>query len=319
MISRQTTSTNLLASLLLIALMACGVACGETTEYEDPRPQSEQNLEPDPLDDRIFVTATQLQQLADDGAIIVDARAPDVYAEGHFPGAINIHGGKPWKDDFGFLPPFENESQIIARGFGLTRSKEIVIYAGPRSKRASRLAWTLEYLGHGKVSLYTPGYEALKSELEFTDSTETPDLGEGDFVVSHREAINATGEEVRQAVEGERPAVLIDTRRETEYTGEEDRGDPRQGTIPGSVWYYWENIFTEDDQLRPKEELRDEFEAAGLLQENAVLVAYCQTGTRSTYMYYVLRWLGANDVENYDGSWTEWSRENNYPVEVPQQ
>jgi thiosulfate/3-mercaptopyruvate sulfurtransferase len=299
--------------------MACGVACGETTEYEDPRPTSEQTLEPDPLDDKIFVTADELQDAADNGAIIIDSRAPDLYAEGHFPGAINIEGGKPWKDDFGFLPPFENESQIIARDFGLTRSKEIVIYADARSKRASRLAWTLEYLGHGEVSLYTPGYEQLQGELGFEASTDTPDLGQGDFVVSHREAINATGQEVKDAIDGQRQALLIDTRRQGEYNGSEDRGDPRQGTIPGSVWYYWENIFTEDDQLRPREELRAEFEEQGLLVDDAVLIPYCQTGTRSTYMYYVLRWLGQQDVANYDGSWVEWSRENGYPVETPEQ
>lgn len=319
MIAQAHGRTFILQSILLVALMACGIACGETTEYEDPRPKSEQNLEPDPLDDTIFVNADGLKEAADNGAIIIDSRAPDAYTAGHYPGAINIEGGKPWKDDFGFLPPFENESQIIARDLGLTRSKEIVIYADVRSKRAPRLAWTLEYLGHGEVSLYMDGYEQLKSELEFTESTDTPDLGEGDFVVSHRKEINATGDDLKRALESDEPLVLIDTRRETEYTGDEDRGDPRQGTIPESKWYYWENIYNEDDQLRDRTAIEAEFDEQGFLDDDATVVAYCQTGTRSTTIYYVLRWLGKNDTKNYDGSWVEWSRDNDFPIEDPDQ
>ena len=48
--------------------------------------------------------------------------------------------------------------------------------------------------------------------------------------------------------------------------------------------------------------------------EDVTVIPYCQTGVRSATVYSVLRWLGHPNPKNYDGSWYEWSRINDYPV-----
>ena len=315
---RRTNTTTSWLTILLLGLILGAAACGgSSAEIEDTRPEHERNAEPAPLTSTVYVTAQQLQQFADEGATIIDARAPEDYQAGHFPGAVNTHGGKAWKDSSGFLISDVVLAQQRVRDLGVDRDRKVVIYDNARSSGAGRLFWTLEYFGHGEVYIYPNNYDELKSELGFTEQTEAPEVEEGDFVVAYRDSALATREEVEQAVNGDLDAVLIDTRRETEFQGTEDRGDPRQGYIPDAVWYYYENVWDENDQFRSKDELRAEFEELGLLKEDAVLVPYCQTGTRSGTIYAVLRWLGAQSPQNYDGSWVEWS-DSDLPIVQPQ-
>lgn len=308
---------SLVGLLLILSFVS---ACGSSVETIDDRPDDEKNATPSPLNHNVILSLDDFDRLAGEGASIIDVRERDVYDQGHFPGAVYSNGGRDWKDDFGILITDLPLAQQQVRDLGIDRERPVIIYGAPRSTSPFRLFWTLEYYGHGDVHVYAPGYAGLEAGLSFTPETQTPEITEGDFVLAERPGAIATPDEVRSAVENE-TAVLIDTRRESEFNGTEVResggeNDPRQGYIPGATWYYWENVYDENDQLRPKEEIRAEFEAAGFLKEGATLVPYCQTGTRSTVIYAVLRWLG-EEPKNYDGSWAQWSR-GDYPIEQPQ-
>ncbi|TDP71991.1 sulfurtransferase [Bradymonas sediminis] len=308
---------SLLGLLLLIGFIG---ACGSSFEIIDDRPEEERNAVAAPLKGQVVIELAEFEQLAGEGATIIDVRKLEEYEQGHYPGAVHNNGGREWKDDFGILIADIPLAQQLVRDLGVDNARPVVIYGSPRSTGAFRLHWTLEYYGHGEVYVYAPGYPALEAGLNFTPETDAPEITKGDFVLAKRPSAIATADEVRAAIDDEN-AVLIDTRRETEFEGTEvrqsgDQDDPRQGNIPGAIWYYWENVFDENDNLRPKEEIRAEFEAAGFLKEGAVVVAYCQTGTRSTVIYGLLRWLG-EEPKNYDGSWAEWSR-GDYPIAQPQ-
>jgi thiosulfate/3-mercaptopyruvate sulfurtransferase len=298
------------AAMCLVMSAACG---GSSVTYEDDRPEDERTREPAPLNAQVFVTDAEVAQWVEGGALLIDARPREAYDAGHVPGAVWANGGKEFQDDLGLVKPDIASLQEAARGIGVNNDQKVIIYGAPADKRAGRLFWTLEYLGHGESYLYTPGHEALLATLGVEATTEETDL-EGDFVAAYRESVRATAEEVRKAADGELQAILIDTRRLGEFEGTEDRGDPRQGNIPGAIFYYWEDVFDEDDQLRSKEDLQAEFAQVGLLSDDAVVIPYCQTGVRSAYVYAVLRWLGQDNAKNYDGSWAEWSRLEDYPI-----
>jgi thiosulfate/3-mercaptopyruvate sulfurtransferase len=98
--------------------------------------------------------------------------------------------------------------------------------------------------------------------------------------------------------------ALIDVRSHAEYTGEAGYPcDPRQGHVPGA-----RNLVVEG---HPPEEVR---EIVGL-PEGAAVVAYCHSGARSAR---AVPWLEAAGYEayNYAGSWHEWSRRDELPVET---
>jgi thiosulfate/3-mercaptopyruvate sulfurtransferase len=77
----------------------------------------------------------------------------------------------------------------------------------------------------------------------------------------------------------------------------------------------WLNNLTADGKMKPAEELRRQFEAAGVTPDKEI-IAYCQTGYRSAHAYTALRLLGYERVRNYLGSWREWGDKTHLPIET---
>ncbi|MDX6475251.1 MAG: thiosulfate/3-mercaptopyruvate sulfurtransferase [Gaiellaceae bacterium] len=101
--------------------------------------------------------------------------------------------------------------------------------------------------------------------------------------------------------------LVLDVRSPQEYDGSAGQHcDPRQGHIPGA-----RNL----DIYRLLELTTDEVHAQLGLEAGAEVVAYCHSGSRSALATQVLRSLGY-DARNYAGSWHEWSRHDELPVEA---
>jgi len=104
---------------------------------------------------------------------------------------------------------------------------------------------------------------------------------------------------------GELP--LLDVRTPGEYDGSLGKPcDPRQGHIPGARHL---------DIYRLMEMTTDEVRAELGLEPGAEVVAYCHSGSRSAIATQVLRALGY-DARNYVGSWHEWSRHDDLPLDT---
>jgi thiosulfate/3-mercaptopyruvate sulfurtransferase len=100
---------------------------------------------------------------------------------------------------------------------------------------------------------------------------------------------------------------LIDVRTPAEYAGETGYPcDPRQGHIPGAVNIEWEALYAGAGQPLPADEVKQLLADRGV-DPATPLVVYCHTGQRSEFAAHALRAAGLS-VENYPGSWHEWSR-----------
>ncbi len=101
--------------------------------------------------------------------------------------------------------------------------------------------------------------------------------------------------------------AIVDVRTPHEYDGRLGKPcDPRQGHIPGA-----RNL----DVYRLMEMTPDDVHAELALEPGAEVVAYCHGGGRSAIATQVLRALGY-DARNYEGSWHEWSRHEDLPIET---
>ena len=99
---------------------------------------------------------------------------------------------------------------------------------------------------------------------------------------------------------------VLDVRTRSEFDGSAGQPcDPRQGHIPGA-----RNV----DISRLLELSREEIAAALGLAPGDEVVAYCHSGSRSAVATQLLRGLGYA-ARNYVGSWHEWSRHDDLPVE----
>jgi len=100
--------------------------------------------------------------------------------------------------------------------------------------------------------------------------------------------------------------AVLDVRTAGEFDGANGKPcDPRQGHIPGA-----RNV----DVYRLMNLDLAEIEAALGVEPGGEVIAYCHSGSRSAIATQMLRALGY-DARNYVGSWHEWSRHDDLPIE----
>jgi thiosulfate/3-mercaptopyruvate sulfurtransferase len=101
--------------------------------------------------------------------------------------------------------------------------------------------------------------------------------------------------------------AVLDVRTVSEYDGSGgSHCDPRQGHIPGALHIDVTRL-TELEAPAIRERLG--------IEPGGEVVVYCHSGSRSAIAAQLLRGLGY-DARNYVGSWHEWSRHDELPLET---
>lgn len=261
------------------------------------------------------------------GTILLDARSEGDYKKGHIPGAINL-GGKPAQAvlrdvDARILPVAKMEK--IFGDAGITREADIIVYSVKGDPSATVPFWILEYLGAEKAKVYMGGIDdwvAAKHPL----SADVKKLPAAKFTAKVRADRLATTDYVKKNLKNKEIQIL-DVRTTKEFSGDDIRA-VRGGHIAGSVNIPYEQAWVDPDTAKKLGEgaVKDRHGAAlkdekGLkaiyakLDPKKEVVALCQTGTRSTLTYAVLRDMGYTKVRNYDDSWIVWGSNPDMPVE----
>ncbi len=244
------------------------------------------------------------------------------YEEGHIPGAIFFD----WEEDLSDpvtrdLLDKEAFERLNAEA-GITEDSTVVLYGGGRVPNWFALFayWEYKYYGHDDVRIVDGG-KPYWVENDFPLTTEEPDFTPQEYTASGPfESIRAYKSDVEQAIESGIP--LVDVRSPEEFTGEVIAPEglqetaQRGGHIPGARNVPTTSVLADDGTFKSPEELRALYEEQGIT-ENQSVITYCRVGERSSIEWYVLyELLGFEDVENYDGSWTEWGNTIRAPIET---
>jgi len=261
------------------------------------------------------------EHLDDDSVRIVEVdENPALYAESHIPGAI----GFDWQMDLqdtvkrDFLGP--KEFGDLLGGRGISNEHTVVLYGDRNNWFAAYTYWYLRYYGHDKVKLMNGPREKWIQEGRKT-TTDVPNNSAEKFEAKGPDDdIRATRDEVLKALD--KDTRLVDVRSPQEYSGEliamagyEQEGAQRGGHIPGALSVPWAQAVKEDGTFKSADELRELYKSKGVLDDEPI-IAYCRIGERSAHTWFVLHeLLGHDEVENYDGSWTEWGNMVNVPIE----
>jgi thiosulfate/3-mercaptopyruvate sulfurtransferase len=271
--------------------------------------------------DALVETDWLVEHLDDPGIRIIEVdEDTTAYEKGHIQNAVAWN----WFEDLHAKPrrdyvDQEGLSRLLQQA-GVGPDTTVVLYGGNNNWFAAYAYWLLTYLGFDNVKLLNGGRK--KWELEGRELiTDTPSPKATDLKVKGkvRDNLRAFRDEVLAKLG---KSQFVDVRSPEEYRGElmapahlpqEQAQVP--GHVPGAVNVPWSKAANEDGTFKSADELTSLYQGAGITGDKQV-IAYCRIGERSAHTWFVLHeLLGRSDVQNYDGSWTEYGSLVGVPVE----
>jgi thiosulfate/3-mercaptopyruvate sulfurtransferase len=314
--------------LALVALPLC-VACTLKTLTTPPTPPTRALIDP--------IVSTQW--LGDNRSfpnlVILDVRAPDNYAKGHIPDAINVPGlGNFYLCLFdpncGLWMELPEDGALLTNigNAGITGDSLVVVvgrtvepYAPYAVADAARVAITLLYAGVKNVALLNGGYDKWAAEGRATSTVPvTP------TAVTYTGAVNKAMFVTKDYVEAKiGKSLLVEARDADIYFGIiQEPWTKRAGHIPSakclpSPWLW---TFAKDEKgaitygtWKDANVIREM--ALAVLGEDASeeIIVYCGVGGYASPMWFALtQMVGYANAKIYDGSMQEWSADPNAPV-----
>jgi len=246
------------------------------------------------------------EHLNDDDVVVGDVRGPNAHMRGHIPGSRPlVLGSPPPGADEATVTELAKEVALRLRRHGVTGEELLVLVDRGDGVGAMPAAQLAELAGHPRVAILLGGLAEWPGELA-QGAVELEPVREASLEP------NAHAFPTRQELASrldDPTLTILDVRREEEYTGKAGSAcDPRQGHIPGARRLQVDELFGPDGLPKPAEEIRS------LVGEAQEVVAYCHSGSRSALATLALRSAGY-DARNYAGSWHEWSRHLELPLE----
>jgi thiosulfate/3-mercaptopyruvate sulfurtransferase len=227
----------------------------------------------------IFVTTEWLvDHLSDKDVRVIDTDVPKLYAEGHIPGAVNPvdHYYKTSLEDRTHIQGPAQFARTMS-SLGINDNTTVVGYDRSGGVYSFRLMWALHYYGHTNVKFLDGGLPKWIAEGRSTTTEPAPraapeSASASSFTPRANSEIFASREQVLNAI-GSDSTVLLDVRADDEWTGDNKRGGPRGGRIPGAVHLEWVNFHTGGDVpiLRPADEIRKLLADVGVTPDKNII------------------------------------------------
>jgi thiosulfate/3-mercaptopyruvate sulfurtransferase len=262
--------------------------------------------------------------LADPNLVIIDCRhnladvdaGANAYRAAHLPGAFFLHidrdlsGPKTGKNGRHPLPDIAALAATLGR-IGVDATKQVVAYDQNGGMWASRLWWTLLWLGHDRVAVLDGGVNKWTAEQRPL-SAELPKARATTFVPKPAR-LTASAQEILEHL-GDDNLTVLDARAPERYRGDMEPIDPVAGHIPGAINRPYSANLTPQGVFKSPEALRHEFEAQLNDRTSASVVHQCGSGVTACHNVLAMAIAGLHGSRLYPGSWSEWSSDASRPV-----
>jgi thiosulfate/3-mercaptopyruvate sulfurtransferase len=264
------------------------------------------------------------KHLTDKDLVLLHVGDKAGYEAGHIRGAryvslndisISDHSGKGLMLE---MPPAD-ELRHRLEALGISDNSRVIVYYGKDwVSPSTRVIFTLDYAGLGSRSSLLDGGQDAWVRNGGTVTKDVLPAKTGTLAPLKLRPIVVDAVTVRSRI-GMPGVAVVDGRDAAFYDGVETGGGHgqthRTGHIRGALSIPFTSITDDRLFLRSDAELAALFTKAGVKPGDTV-IGYCHIGQQTTAMLFAARTLG-HPVLLYDGSFEDWSRHTDYPVDNP--
>jgi thiosulfate/3-mercaptopyruvate sulfurtransferase len=242
----------------------------------------------------------------------------DQYLAAHIPGSVyaslghDLAAPRTGTNGRHPLPSIEALAETFGR-LGITRDVQVVAYDQDSGMYASRLWWSLRYLGHDDVAVLDGGWAKWAREGRPTASGEEhrPPAA---FTPAARPGMRVDVDDVSAHL-GDRSRLLVDARAPERFEGRNETIDRAAGHIPGAANRFFKANLAEDGTMLPPAALHQAFTDVLNGRAPSEAVMYCGSGVTACHNLLALEHAGLPGARLYVGSWSEWSADPSRPTE----
>ena len=247
-------------------------------------------MNPAATTDKITTDIESLRsEIRDNSVRVIDVRREADYKKDHIPTAVNLPLATLLSDD--------TPSRVLklVNSMGIDDETRVVVYDDTFGALASRVAWTLEYLGHSDVTLLESTYSHWKS-LGLENDSITAEIQSKEHSINLKPDILATSDYL-ETVKTRDDVILIDNRERLNFLEQH---------IPGAISLPYRTLASNDKILRSKDDMKRLLDNRGV-DGNSEIITYCgSVGTLSGLAYYALKSVGLSNAKLYVRSFKEW-------------
>ena len=241
------------------------------------------------------------------------------YLGGHVPGAVyaslskDLSSAPTGRNGRHPVPCVEDLEATFGR-LGISASTQVVIYDQDSGIFASRMWWTLRYLGHDAAAVLDGGWGKWVREGRPVQPGEEH-RAPATFTGRRRKDMRMPLDQVQAALGGP-SMLLVDARAPERFEGRNETVDRVAGHIPGAVNHFYQRNLTDEGQMLPPDTLRRQFDEVLGGRPAEEVVMYCGSGVTACHNLLAMEHAGIRGAKLYPGSWSEWSSDPQRPVET---
>lgn len=275
-----------------------------------------------------MISAATLADLRFGGQLVIvdcrfDLSDPDKgrsdYLRSHVPGACyanldhDLSSPVTPKSGRHPLPRAGDFSRFLA-STGWTPGKLLVAYDDRNNAMASRLWWLMRYFGQD-AALLDGGFKAWLNAGLTTESGEAQPKPAQTVKLLPDEGMVVSADDVLQNLSVPH-FTLLDARAPERFSGSVEPLDTRGGHIPGALNRPLGLNLDASGCFKPPGQLRTEFEALLPEAEPSAVVHSCGSGVTACHNQFAMELAGLGSSRVYPGSWSEWIRDRQRPIET---
>ncbi len=240
------------------------------------------------------------------------------YEARHIPGAVffDIDEIADTGSDLPHMLPSPEKFAARVRKLGLGDGNRIVVYDQHGLMSAARVWWMFRVFGHRDIAVLDGGLPKWIAEGRPTEDR-LPQPRERHFTARYNHPMVRDLGQMKSNLSG-RHEQVVDARAAGRFAGKEPEVWPgrRSGHIPGSFNVpYTDLLDPANKTVLPGDAIAARFRKAGV-DLSRPIVASCGSGVTAAVLAFGLHLVGHKDIALYDGSWAEWGRPGDTPVET---